>query len=38
LVEIQNLDSKEKEKFKIVGSTESDILAEIPMISNDSPV
>lgn len=38
LVEIQNIDSKEKEKFKIVGWTESDILAETPMISNDSPV
>ena len=37
-VEIQNTESKEKEIFKIVGSTESDILAEIPLISNDSPV
>lgn len=38
LVELQNLESKEVEFFKIVGSTESDILAEPPMISNDSPV
>ncbi len=38
VVEIQNTDSKEKEKFKIVGSTESDILAELPTISNDSLV
>lgn len=38
VVEIQNIETKEKEIFKIVGSTESDILAEIPMISNDSPV
>jgi len=37
-VEIQNLDTKEIELYKIVGSTESDILADIPMISNDSPV
>ncbi len=38
IVEIQNLETKEKETFKIVGSTESDILAETPMISNDCPV
>lgn len=38
IVEIQNIESKETETFKIVGSTESDILAEVPMISNDSPV
>ena len=38
IVEIQNIDTNEKEKFKIVGWTESDILAETPMISNDSPV
>ena len=37
-VEIQNVESKEKETLKIVGSTESDILADTPMISNDSPV
>ena len=35
IVEIQNTDSNEIEKFKIVGSTESDILAELPMISNE---
>lgn len=38
IVEIENIETKEKETFKIVGSTESDILAETPMISNDSPV
>lgn len=38
IVEIQNIESMEIEIFKIVGSTESDILAEVPMISNDSPV
>ncbi|MDP2091150.1 MAG: transcription elongation factor GreA [Candidatus Gracilibacteria bacterium] len=37
-VEVQNVETKEIETFKIVGSTESDILAEIPMISNESPV
>ncbi len=38
IVEIQDTNTKEKESFKIVGSTESDILAETPMISNDSPI
>jgi len=38
IVEVQNIESKEKEKFKIVGSTEADILAETPKISNESPV
>ena len=38
MVEIQDISSKEKETYKIVGSTESDILAETPMISNDCPV
>jgi transcription elongation factor GreA len=38
IVEIENIDTKEKETLKIVGSTESDILAETPTISNDSPV
>lgn len=38
IVEIENIETKEKESFKIVGSTESDILAELPAISNDSPV
>jgi transcription elongation GreA/GreB family factor len=38
MVEIQDTSSKEKETYKIVGSTESDILAETPMISNDCPV
>lgn len=38
IVEIQNENTKEIETFKIVGSTEADILAEIPKISNESPV
>ncbi len=38
IVEIQNINTKEIEMFKIVWSTESDILAEMPMISNDSSV
>ncbi|MDD2871610.1 MAG: transcription elongation factor GreA [Candidatus Gracilibacteria bacterium] len=38
IVEIQNIDTKEIEILKIVGSTESDILAETPMISNECPV
>lgn len=38
IVEIENITSKEKEKYKIVGSTESDIMATVPMISNESPV
>lgn len=38
IVEIENIESREKEKFKIVGSTESDILADLPRISNESPV
>jgi len=36
VIEIENSDNKEKETFKIVGSTEADILAEIPTISNES--
>ena len=35
---LENIATKTKESYKIVGSTESDILAEIPMISNDSTV
>ena len=38
LVEIKNIETKEIEKFKIVWATESDILAELPTISNESPV
>ena len=38
IVEIQNTDTKEKETLKIVGSTESDILAELPTISNECSV
>jgi len=38
VVEVENTNTKEKETFKIVGSTEADILAEQPKISNESPV
>jgi len=38
IVEIKNIETKEKEEFKIVWSTESDILADLPTISNESPV
>ncbi len=38
IVEIENISNKEREKFKIVGSTEADILAELPRISNESAV
>jgi transcription elongation factor GreA len=37
-VVLENIATKVKESYKIVGSTESDIMAEVPMISNDSPV
>ncbi len=37
-VTLENIETKEKESYKIVGSTESDILAKVPMISNESPV
>lgn len=35
---IQESDSKEKESYKIVGTTEADILADLPTISNESQV
>ncbi len=38
IVEIKNIETKEVENFKIVWATESDILAELPTISNESPV
>ncbi len=38
VVEIQNLETKEKDTLKIVGATESNILAETPTISNESPI
>ena len=38
VVEVESLEDKEKQSYKIVGSTESDILADTPMISNESPV
>jgi len=37
-ITIMNMETEEKESYKIVGSTESNILAEVPMISNESPV
>jgi transcription elongation GreA/GreB family factor len=38
MVTIENIESKEKEKYKIVGTMEADILADIPKISNESLV
>lgn len=38
IVEIKNLQTWESDKLKIVGSTEANILAEMPTISNDSPI
>ncbi|QFR38961.1 transcription elongation factor GreA [Candidatus Gracilibacteria bacterium 28_42_T64] len=38
IVMLQNVSDKKKETYKIVGSTEANILAEPPMISNESPV
>lgn len=38
IVEIKNLESWEIDNLKIVGSTEANILAETPTISNDSPI
>lgn len=38
LVTIKNLETNEEVEYKIVGSTEANILAETPMISNESPV
>ena len=38
IVEIENIETKEKQKYKIVGTTEADILANPPRISNESPV
>lgn len=37
-VTIQEVGDKEKQVFKIVGTTEANILAEMPKISNDSPI
>jgi len=37
-VTISEKDSKEKEVYKIVGTTEANILSEVPKISNESPV
>lgn len=38
IVKIKNLESWESDNLKIVGSTEANILAETPTISNDSPI
>lgn len=38
IVEVENLETKEKESLKIVGSTEADIFANPKMISNESPI
>ena len=37
-VKIEDIATKTVNLYKIVGSTESDILSETPMISNESPV
>ncbi len=37
-VTIESVDGGEVQSYKIVGSTEANILAETPMISNESPV
>lgn len=37
-VTVQEIESGESTKYKIVGTTEANILAEIPTISNESPV
>ncbi|MDD3646748.1 MAG: transcription elongation factor GreA [Candidatus Gracilibacteria bacterium] len=38
IVTVEQIDTKEKGSYKIVGSTESDILTELPRISNESPI
>ncbi|MDD5770132.1 MAG: transcription elongation factor GreA [Candidatus Gracilibacteria bacterium] len=38
LVTIVELEKSETETYKIVGTTEADILSSIPKISNDSPI
>lgn len=38
VVTIQESGSDKSESYKIVGTTEADILAEIPTISNESPI
>lgn len=38
IVAIESLADKETIEYKIVGSTESNILAETPLISNESPI
>lgn len=38
LVTISEAGSKDKETYKIVGTTEADILAETPTVSNESPI
>lgn len=38
IVEIENLETQEKDSLKIVGSTESSILSELKTISNESPI
>jgi len=38
VVSLENLETNKKWTYKIVWSTESNILTEVPMISNESPV
>ncbi len=38
VVTIGETGTKEKESYKIVGTTEADILAKVPTVSNESPI
>ena len=38
LVTIKNIETEDETEYKIVGSTEANILAETPMISNEAPI
>jgi len=37
-VEVQNIETKEKGEYKIVWTTETNILDKLPKISNESPI
>lgn len=37
-IEVQNVETKEKGEYKIVWTTETNILDELPKISNESPI
>ena len=38
VVTIGETGTKDKESYKIVGTTEADILAKVPTVSNESPI